>query len=653
MQAIIDQLPNKTKAHALVELGFQVIPVSKDPHGKNMFNFKWSEIIIRDHTLVDSYWYGTLDRDVAVLHDEYGAIDVDVKNGKDGFATIAAQGLELPYTPVSYETPNSGKHFIYRFPKGTTKSSPIYLGKTRIEGVDRQVGNGLAVWYGDAPSAEMLAMVPNAPEWALGVLSDDPMAPALRKVLDALIPGHIDHQSMLNAQYAIASEGAKGAVGYQEAMIDLRDLYLAGRYNIPEHQKEWQDALVGLQAKMPEIEQKARESGKDAAANPEKDFETRVSDKMVDLDVMETAKKRRMEALYNGTTAWDWDDLENVHVEYVLQDLLYRGSLNGFVGRSQIGKTFVMVSMLGAMCLGRDWFGLKTQQQKIMFVAGEGTGGIAGRFRDWARAEGVDWEEVKKNIKIVTDVDLYFDLSVEQLQGVANRFEPDLIVYDTLSATATIENENDAAAMAQLLANAKRVYPNSMTLFVHHPSNATKTMPNPQPRGSSVFYSNADNIMTLTVDSKFKPNVEIPPYSSGKNVHFLNLSTDFEDHGGKSKEGMPVTIKGLYLKEFETGHIVLAQTTGSRQHSHNSLIDACISYLQEQGRKFTVTAFHNAAIELELKDGDDPLGGWKSSKAARSIVESALERGYIVEIDPGSGPSAASYARPKLPQYDF
>ena len=640
-------LPNKAKAKGLVDLGFQVLPVSKDPHGKNLFNFKWSEIIINkaNEHLVDTYWYGELDRGVAALHEEYGVIDIDVKNGKDGYQTLEAHGLNLPHTPVSYDTPNSGRHYLYKFPKGTKKSSPIYKGKTRLEGVDRQVGNGIYVWYGDVPTAEVLAQVPDAPQWALGELSEGNMSNDLRKILDALTPGDVDHDAMLKAQYAIASEGAKGSKGYAEAMVELRDMYLTGEFDIPEHQKEWQDGLMGLEAKIPELEAKAKE-------NVEEDFETRVSKKMMDIEVMETAKKRRMEALYNGTTAWEWDDLENVKVEYVLQDLLYKGSMNGLVGRSQIGKTFLLVSMLSSMALGRPWMGLKTEKQKIMFVAGEGTGGIATRFKDWARAYGEDWEEIKRNLMIVTDADLYFDLSVEQMQNISNRFEPDLIVYDTLSANASIENENDAADMGQIIANAKSVYPSAMVLFVHHPSEATKNLPNPRPRGSSVFYNNADNIMTVVVDKKFSPTIPIEGYSSGKAVNFLTLSTDFEDHGGKSKEGSPVTIKGLYLREFEPGRVVLDQTTGSRQHSQNSLIDAVLESLNKQGRKMTITALWDEADMLGLKDQTDKNGGWTSNKGARNILEAAVDRGYLVAI-PGSGPNGTSYERPKAPQFDF
>ena len=646
-------LPNKAKAKAIIDLdaSFQVIPVNKDPHGKNLFNFKWSEIIINkeNEQLLDSYWYGESDRQVAVLSDEYGVIDLDRKNGKDGWSTMEAHGLELPYTPVFYDTPNNGRHYLYRFPKGTTKSAPITLGKTKLEGIDRQVGNGIFVWYGDIPSRGMLESVPDAPDWALG-REFEPMRPEYRKILDALIPGHIDHEAMVKTQYAIVSEGTKGIPGYVEAMAELRDLYLAGHYNTPEYQKEWQDALDGLEARLPDIQAKVDAQ---AAQKPvEKDFESLVSEQMLRMEVLETAKKRRLEAVYSGTTFWNWDDLENVQVEYVLQDLLYRGSLNGLVGRSQIGKTFVMVSMLGSMALGIDWMGLKTEKQRILFVAGEGTGGIAARFKDWARAYGHDWETLKQNLKVVTDVDIYLDISVEQMQRGAAEFQPDMIVLDTMSATATIENENDAANMAELLANAKRIYPGAIVLFAHHPSNATKAHPNPAPRGSSVFYSNADNIMTLTVDKTFAPNKPIDDYTNGKKVHFLTLSTDFEEHGGKSKEGMPVTIKGLYLREFEAGRVVLDQTQGSRQHSHNTFIDDVMKFLDENGRKCTVKSFWAAADEMGLKDSTDPYGGWKSDKGARTMLESATERGYLIETK-GSGTTGTTYSKPVLTKWEF
>lgn len=665
-------MDNYAKAKALVELGATVVPFQILPDGtkRPVGGFKWSEIKIdSEHAnLVDTYWgYG---RDpqplVAWYHPTIGATDIDIdpKTGKNGYVTMERAGLELPETPVWYDTPRGGRHYIMRFPAGTTEAAPVTFNGVKLEGIDRRVANGLAIWYGDVPTAEELAQIPDAPEWMcegkaatvdapivmdvvnarelLNAMPSGEIAPELKRILDTLVPGHIDHRAMLNAQYAIAAEGLRGHQGAPDALKELQGLYLAGKWNTAEYQEEWANGLKGLEAKVPEIMSKIK------ADAPTDEFEEAVQKEEFRLDVQHEAKKRFRQRTQGLPTRWSWTDLENVVLEWVLNSFFYNGSLNGLVGRSQIGKTFITVSMCASIALGVEWFGLKTDKKKVLYVAGEGKSGITKRFKDWCEHEGQKWEELQEQLAIVTDVDILNPMHVEYLQKLQEAEQFGLIVFDTLSATSSIENENDSAQMSEVMGNAKKVAAGTIAVFVHHPSEATKNMPNPKARGASAFYNDADNIATITVDRSFEPVADIPKYSNGDEPLFLTISTNFEDHGGKSKESEPITLKGFYLKEFKPGHIVLARTGGGFKDPDFEQFKAITFYLEMAKREITLESFWAAmeSLKYEYK--------WASSSrsTANRLLKLSLARDWLEVKVEGKAHTKAVYQVPKLPNWD-
>lgn len=665
-------MDNYTKAKTLVSLGFTVVPFQILPDGtkRPVGGFKWSEIKIdAEHAnLVDTYWgYG---RDpqplVAWYHPTIGATDIDIdpKTGKNGYVTMDRAGLELPETPVWYDTPRGGRHYVMRFPLGTTEAAPVTFGGVKLEGIDRRVANGLAIWYGDVPTAEELAEIPDAPEWMcegkvtsvdapivmdvvnarelLNGMPSGEIAPELKRILDTLVPGHIDHRAMLNAQYAIAAEGLRGHQGAPDALKELQGLYLAGKWNTAEYQEEWANGLKGLEAKVPEIMSKIK------ADAPIDEFEDAVQKEEFRLDVQREAKKRIRQKLQGSPEFWTLKELEHVTIDWTLNSLWYKGSSNGIVGRSQIGKTFITVSMCGSIALGRNWFGMEAEQQDVLYIAGEGKSGITKRFKDWADSEGVDWDELDQHLKIVTGVDVLNEGHIEDLIAYSADKNFGLVILDTLSATSSIENENDSADMSEVVSNAKRIVPGGVTIFVHHPSEATKNDPNPKPRGASAFYNDADNVLTITVDRSFEPSGRIDKYSNGEDPLFLTLSTNFEDHGGKSKESEPITLKGFYLKETTPGSIVLARTGGGFKNPDLTQFNAIVDYMEAGGKEITVESFW-ATMEALKRDYK-----WNATSrtTANRLIKLALASGWLEEKTPKAGSRGAVYQLPKMPNWD-
>lgn len=648
-------LTNLEKAHALVELGFTVVPFEVMPNGSKrpVGGFKWSEIKIdAEHAnLVDTYWgYG---RDpqplVAWYHPTIGATDVDIdtKTGKNGYVTMDRAGLELPETPVWYDTPRGGRHYVMRFPIGTTEAAPVKWQGRDIEGIDRRVANGLAIWYGDVPTAEELADIPDAPDWMcegksgsldapivmdavnarelLNGMPQGEIAPELTRILETLVPGRIDHRAMLNAQYAIAAEGLRGHQGAPDALQKLQEMYLAGEWNTPEYQQEWVNGLKGLETKVPEIMSKIK------ADAPNNEQEEANRKELIRLNAQEFAKEQKRKERYQGIEVCNWDELENTTIEWVIDGIWYFDSLNALVGRSQIGKTFVAASMTGSVAMGIDWFGHKVTQGRVLYIAGEGFAGIAKRFKAWCVQNKQDWAVFKERVTIIRRADLMSEMSVEDIRKLANDIDPVMIIVDTLSATSSIENENDAAEMRDLLIKIASIYPIAAKIAVHHPNDATRNSQKPKARGSGAFKSNADNLMTVTVDESFEPDEKVID-AAGPRVRFLTLSTDDNDYEGKSKESEPVTIKGIYLRESDDG-VALGMADGEKKHPEHGLVQQVMEYLNNRGIKCTASTFYDAADVIGLKDAGE--SGWKTKANAGRILKRAAMRSQVSETKSG------------------
>lgn len=102
-------------------------------------------------------------------------LDVDVKNGKDGFATLQATGWNLPATRTHRTKNGGGAHYLFRAPDGVPlKSSAGNLG----DGLDTRGDGGYIVWWpahgGEVEHADTVADVPPC-------LVDALQAPAPRK----------------------------------------------------------------------------------------------------------------------------------------------------------------------------------------------------------------------------------------------------------------------------------------------------------------------------------------------------------------------------------------------------------------------------------------------------------------------------------------
>lgn len=267
------------KALALAERGFSVFPTLHEPiefRGRT-YGVKAPDFRLvpngfydstRDPNIIEDWWRDNPDALVGVSAGASGLVvlDIDTKGGNDGFKSLEMAWEEVPDT-LQYDTPNKGKHLIYRDPGG--KVLPPAHPYRKMPGLDRQSGGSYIIWYGDIPDTSLIAP---APEWLLdeGVERDsaefdgdidawyetltpgDPNA-LVRKAIERIEDGDMSHGQMVEHQMEAIRLGAEGNPGVKDLLATLEERWLdrdPAAHGTPEN--EWpfkfQEALAsGIQ----------------------------------------------------------------------------------------------------------------------------------------------------------------------------------------------------------------------------------------------------------------------------------------------------------------------------------------------------------------------------------------------------------------------
>lgn len=167
-------------------------------------------------------------------------LDLDQKNGKNGFQQLEDKWLIVPET-FFYPTENSGEHHVFLSPDGDYyKPQNPYR---KMDGVDRRSGGSYVVWYGDVPKRANFTV---APEWLCD--KDEVRNPAtydgdLSTWVEELTPGEpslyvrraiekaqdlsdIGHSDMVAMQYNAVRLGAEGHPGVTELFDAIRTLWM-------------------------------------------------------------------------------------------------------------------------------------------------------------------------------------------------------------------------------------------------------------------------------------------------------------------------------------------------------------------------------------------------------------------------------------------
>ena len=187
----------------------------------------------------------------------------------------------------------------------------------------------------------------------------------------------------------------------------------------------------------------------------------------------------------NSALGYTWRDFSNLKLEKPEKVItgLCRGNVGQLVASTNIGKTTLILNLAISASSDKHFkplFNEETVERRIMYIDGEATKSElqADLFKMLESCSLEEQKKVKDNLFLVCDeeindepLDLVLHEHQEEILKQALLFKPDLIVIDTLSALANLEDENDNAKVKKeiiqpLKTLAKKT--NSAVLMLHH-----------------------------------------------------------------------------------------------------------------------------------------------------------------------------------------
>lgn len=179
--------------------------------------------------------------------------------------------------------------------------------------------------------------------------------------------------------------------------------------------------------------------------------------------------------------------------EWLIREVLAAGSMSWIAGAPGAYKSFLAIDWACAVSLGVNTSGgRRTKQTGVIYIAGEGVGGLRKRVEAWEKATGL-----KPLVAWLPEAVQIGQTDWEWLAETTQETQTGLVVIDTY-ARSTIGLEEISGAdqgRVQAAMDSFRVRTGAALLGVHHHSASGKTL-----RGHTSLEGAADKIVTLTKD---------------------------------------------------------------------------------------------------------------------------------------------------------
>jgi hypothetical protein len=183
----------------------------------------------------------------------------------------------------------------------------------------------------------------------------------------------------------------------------------------------------------------------------------------------------------NPFRAYRWSELGDLPIpEWLIKDILpafpstnvYEAVSALMIAMPDHGKTYVAVSMIGAILHGRPWCGRPVQQGPVLVIAAEDSTGIRQRIQAWHNFHGLTVPDDR--LRIIPAAPNFFkgdkdtNLVIQAIE--ASGMQPALIVIDVLANTIRGANEDKSLDMGLVNERVNRISARfrSVVLLIHH-----------------------------------------------------------------------------------------------------------------------------------------------------------------------------------------
>lgn len=279
------------------------------------------------------------------------------------------------------------------------------------------------------------------------------------------------------------------------------------------------------------------------------------------------------------------NDIQNLpSPQWLVEGLIQESTICMLAGPGGLGKSFLALGIARAMASGGPFFGKKTQQGKTLYVVGEGAAAFGDRTRAWDEAHPTLQVPADGIAYVTQGVNLKDPASVETLATMVKDGDYSLVILDTLSQLAYLDNENNNAEVALTFRAIKSIRDaregTTVLVLDHTPVNGGKV------RGATSKRDNSDTVI-----------MAIPVGERGEDG--FSLSTQNDD-GGKQKDGAAFAWHGFALQSVGKSAIVV-NNGGKRPMS--PYWEKCLKVLQT-GPQSASQLRDACGIEGDMRTGE-------------------------------------------------
>jgi hypothetical protein len=158
--------------------------------------------------------------------------------------------------------------------------------------------------------------------------------------------------------------------------------------------------------------------------------------------------------------------------EWLIQGLLPERGLIVPFGPPKSGKTFIVLSMCLHIAAGQDWFGHPVKQGAVVYIAGEGSGGLQIRLRAMRAAYQIGVDEPFFAITRAVNFRLAGEVAAlaAAIRATVGGLPVRMVVIDTLARAMPGADENSAQEVGLVIAgcDALRDTLGCSTMPIHH-----------------------------------------------------------------------------------------------------------------------------------------------------------------------------------------
>jgi hypothetical protein len=311
---------------------------------------------------------------------------------------------------------------------------------------------------------------------------------------------------------------------------------------------------------------------------------------------------------------------------WLIDGLVPEASMTAIYGQPGSYKTFLALDMLLCLAHGVDYHGTELEQRLVVYIAGEGVGGLRRRIGAWHEHHGLNVANARF-ILIEEPVPLRetgaIEALIETIEMLAHGETPAAVVYDTL-ARCMSGDENSADDMGDAIRAIDSVrahFQGSAALVIHHAGkNSDRGL-----RGSSALLGALDAALEA---KKHDEHLEVvtqkqKDHEPSEATWFSMKSVDFQVHW---YDELDASLVPQLLQERPQ---VRAELSPAERKCLEALYDAII----DKGYKphdldwptVTLDQWRDTAKGMSISDG----GAEAQRKAFQRAAEKLEKRGYI------------------------